>query len=105
MRNKNLKKGRRRKRTLLLRLTPFLLGIMALAFLYLWQQVQIMRIGYTINRKEERKSELLKENRLLEKEARVLESPSRIESLARSELGMIRPKNWQIIRLEEISQE
>lgn len=68
-------------------------------FLYTWQQVQILRIGYEISDSDKKLQDLRQVNmELLIKNAR-LKSPRRIESISREKLGLVASQKSKVITL------
>ncbi len=81
--------------------------IMALAILFLavalfcvWLSGKYYRVGYEVSVTLEEKQALLKEQALLKTEILTLQSPARIEAIARGQLGMVDPKTERIIRVK-----
>ncbi|MFQ5803109.1 MAG: septum formation initiator family protein [Candidatus Methylomirabilales bacterium] len=95
---------RRGKRTLVPRMKPILLvgGILLLGLLvYVWQHVQVVRLGYQVERLRAARATLVQERKALRVELGKLRSLERVETLARGKLGMIDPDPGQMIFLEE----
>jgi len=69
------------------------LGLM----LYVGGKVQIMRLGYQIEGLEKQKRDLERRNRSLQIEASSLSAPGRIEEIAVTRLGMIRPAKQNVV--------
>ena len=91
-----------RKRTdgwRLSRLIAVALLFMATALIYVWFRVNITNIDYEIAGQMHRRDILLEENRKLKVEIATLNSPRRIESIARTKLGMRYPERNQVIFL------
>jgi cell division protein FtsL len=70
------------------------------ALFYVWTRHEVTSWGYSISRATERQSQLKEMNRELRLEVASLRSPSRIESIARKELGLDFPKPGQIQPLD-----
>ncbi len=70
----------------------------SLVLFYVWERVGILKDGYKIRKRTERKNKLNEEKRLLRSEAAYLKSPQRLEKIARGELGLIVPTNGKSIR-------
>lgn len=69
---------------------------------YIWSRIQVVNIGYEINRGFAFKEKLIEENKKLTLEAAILKSPVRLESMAKNELKMDLPQKSQILnRYEE----
>lgn len=73
-----------------------------LALFYVWQSVQLVRVGYRIKEKERAVLELSKRAKALEIDISVLKMPSRVlEKIKAEELGLDIPEIWQIVKLQE----
>lgn len=72
-----------------------LLGFTCSLF-YIWSRIQVVNIGYEINRSLSLKEKLIEENKKLTLEAATLKSPVRLESLARNQFHMDLPQKSQI---------
>jgi cell division protein FtsL len=89
------------------RVKPFRTGLwlilMALFFmealLYAWSRVQCVNAGYGLDRETHRRQALLKERSTLNIELARLKSPERIETIARTQLGLNMPDAQQTVRL------
>jgi cell division protein FtsL len=96
-----VRRGKRRPfaglRTILLGGGVLLLGLL----LYVWQHIQVVRLGYQIERLRGVQTSLIQEGNTLRVELSRLRSLKRVEELARRELGMMDPVAGQIIVLEE----
>ncbi len=68
-------------------------------FFYTWQRVQILRMGYAIEKLENQKAEAILQNKQLRIELAALKSPANLERMAEQRLGMVRPKAGQVIFL------
>lgn len=79
----------------------WLFGLLFLfLFIYLWQQVTLMRLGYLLSAERARGHELINENARLQVKIQNLKSMERIEALAH-EAGFIRPKIEEVVMLSE----
>jgi len=87
--------GDARKRSLFITSVGF--GIMLCLFVFLWVRIYIVEIGYNVSHVLKKQEMLLQENRKLRLERARLCCPSRIEDIARNSLGMVSPKNDQIV--------
>lgn len=76
------------------------LVFMATALVSVWFRVSITNIDYRIAGEMQRRDSLLEENRKLKVEIATLKSPQRIESIARTKLGMCYPERDQVIFLK-----
>lgn len=66
---------------------------------YVWCRVQCVNAGYGIDQEMNRHQALLKERSTLNIELNWLKSPERIETIARSRLGLVMPDAKQTVRL------
>lgn len=64
---------------------------------YIWSRIQVVNIGYEINRSLALKEKLIEENKKLSLEAATLKSPVRLESLAYNQFHMDLPQKSQIL--------
>lgn len=62
---------------------------------------ETVRLGYEVSEERERQRELLQDRRLLSIEAATLRQSGRIETIARSTLGMEVPKPTRIITMKD----
>ncbi|MFQ5848197.1 MAG: hypothetical protein ACE5IQ_11080 [Candidatus Methylomirabilales bacterium] len=77
-------------------------GVLLLGMLcYVWQHIQVVRLGYQIERFRETRSALIQEGKGLRVELSRLRSLTRVEEVARGKLGMVNPGPGQIILLTE----
>lgn len=81
----------RRRRMLRLYMTAILLVSMMLT-MYIWQQTKMVEIRFRLQTSERRIDSLETNNDVVRAEISKLQSISRIEMLARTELGMIPPR-------------
>jgi cell division protein FtsL len=83
--------------------TGLCLVLMALFFmealLYAWSRVQCVDAGYGLNRETHRRQALLKERNTLNIELARLKSPERIETIAKTRLGLNMPDAQQTVSL------
>ena len=93
----------RRARPLRKTATGLWIGLMVLFFVealfYAWCRVQCVNAGYGIDAETQRHQALLKERNTLKIELARLKSPERIETIARSRLGLIMPDSQQTVSL------
>jgi len=73
--------------------------ILAGALLYVWQHIQIIRLGYSLERLNSELSALMQEEKELTVKIAELKSLGRIEAMARRKLEMAEPTPSQIILL------
>ncbi|MBR9986505.1 MAG: cell division protein FtsL [Desulfosarcina sp.] len=69
------------------------------ALFYAWCRVQCVNAGYGIDRENRRHQALLKERNTLRIELARLKSPERIETIARTRLGLVMPDVQQKVML------
>jgi cell division protein FtsB len=95
---------RRKKRRLSEELTVTLLGggvlLLGLLF-YVWQHIQVVRLGYQIERLRAAQATLVQERKTLKVELGQLRSMKRVEDVARRKLGMVNSGPEQIILLDD----
>jgi len=78
-----------------------LMLVFGVLFFYLWEQVEIMKLGYRIDELNKKREKLLEEKRRLSLEKAFLSSPERIERIAKTKLGMRYPKPEEVIIIGE----
>jgi len=80
-----------------------LLGLGTVAFVFImlfaWQHFQCVRYGYGIEQLREKQAAMEEWNHALKMECASLTDPGRIDTLARTDLGLIPPKADQIIQV------
>lgn len=69
-------------------------------FMFVWTRICVLNTGYSISEALKAQESYLQENRKLKIERASLTSPSRIEKVARARLGMVTPKNNQVVILK-----
>lgn len=69
------------------------------ALLYVWCRVQCVKAGYGIEREMRQRQALTKERNTLDIEMARLKSPERIETIARTRLGLVMPDAQQKVAL------
>ncbi|WP_372681842.1 hypothetical protein [Desulfosarcina sp.] len=69
------------------------------ALFYAWCRVQCVNAGYGIDRENSRHQALVRERNTLRIELARLKSPERIETIARSRLGLVMPDVQQKVML------
>ena len=69
------------------------------ALFYAWCRVQCVNAGYGIDRQTRRHQALLKERNTMKIELARLKSPERIETIARTRLGLVMPDVQQTVTL------
>ena len=73
-----------------------------LALLRTWFNIQLVNLGYSINRQIELKEELVHKNKILTFEIQKLKSLTHIEEIAKNEFKMNMPAKGQIIYLSQL---
>lgn len=81
-------------------LIPAFLVLLVTILVYTWSHMQITELKYKIAREIKTRESLFEENNKLKVEVSMLKSPQRIESIARSKLGMDHPDKGQVIILK-----
>jgi cell division protein FtsL len=83
------------------------LGVMvALAVIvYAWPHFELIRLGYRMEELREKRDELVRLKHHLELQSATESDPARIESIARTELGMVHPAPEQILIVEPVGSE
>jgi cell division protein FtsL len=80
-----------------------LLGLGTLFFLFImvfaWQHFQCVQYGYRIEQLREKQAAIEEWNHALKVEAASLTDPQRIDTLARTDLGLVPPEPGQIIQV------
>jgi cell division protein FtsL len=82
--------------------TMVALAVMSLLLLYVWERVEVVRVGYHIERLKSQKIALQRERDELQVKMSALMAPERIARVAREQLGMTPPQHGQVVlvRLE-----
>ncbi len=92
VRRKNLKDP-----NLIFPILVFLLAIIVTLLFFLWSRLETVKLGYEISKENKKTVELLKENKSLRLQVVNLKSPERIERLARERIGLVYPREKQIV--------
>lgn len=71
--------------------------ILAFALLYVWQHIQVIRMGYRVEQLNSELSDLMQEEKELTLRIAQLKSLARIEGIARRRFGMAEPSPSQIL--------
>jgi|GEM_PF-256650 len=90
-------KTERRKSKLLVHVIALIFLAFFCSLFYIWSRIQMVNVGYEINRELHLKERLLEENKRLTLETATLKSPVRLEALAKREYGMDLPLKSQIV--------
>ncbi|MBI4390408.1 MAG: cell division protein FtsL [candidate division NC10 bacterium] len=78
------------------------LGLLCLGILaYVWLHIQVLRLGYALERLRAERAALLQEQRILTLELGRLGGLSRVEAIARARFEMQTPRPGQVIVLPE----
>lgn len=73
------------------------LGIIGMLLLFVWERVDIVRVGYRIEQLKVQKIELQREQDGLRVKVSALTAPDRIAKAATEKLGMIPPQPGQVV--------
>lgn len=92
IRRKNLKDP-----NLIFPILVFLVAIVVTLLFFLWSRLETVKLGYEISRENKKTIELLNENKSLRLQVVDLKSPERIERLASERLGLVYPRERQIV--------
>jgi cell division protein FtsB len=74
------------------------LALLGIGLFNVWLSGQYIRTGYRVSAALEEKRTLLMQKDVLRTEMLALKSPSRIDAIARAELGMVDPRMDGVIR-------
>ncbi len=72
-------------------------AVIALLLLFVWERVEIVRVGYQIERLKSKKIALQRERDELRVKVLSLTSPERIARAASEQLAMVPPRQGQVI--------
>lgn len=81
-------------------------GVLALSvflFFYVWQHMQVVKLSYEVQSLKTQKQELTNQYYYLKYRMHEVNSLSRVEKIAREQLGMVTPKSDQIVILNDSS--
>lgn len=87
--------GRRR----ILLLASLALCLIGAVLVHVWLRLQVVQLGYVLSTTSKLRERLEQENRELKVELATLNSPDRLEALARQRLGLVPPEKGQVIIL------
>jgi cell division protein FtsL len=73
------------------------LGIIGMLLLFVWERVDIVRVGYRVEQLKTQKVALQREQDELRVKVSALTSPDRIAKAATEKLGMIPPQPGQVV--------
>ena len=72
-----------------------------LLFFYVWQHMQVVKLGYEVQRLRTEKQQLTNEYYFLKYKMYDVNNLSRVEKISREQLGMVTPRTDQIVFLSE----
>ena len=75
--------------------------IVATIFCLVWQNVQIVKIGHSLTKKQKNLEKLQLNNRMLEIKVANLKSLDRIEAISKQDLGLDKEVKYETIYLKE----
>lgn len=83
-------------------LQTLLLGgaVLVVILFYVWQHVQVVRLGYQVESLAGERAGLIRQQKELRVEVARLKSLRRVEEIARRQLGLGSPKSGQVIVIE-----
>ncbi len=70
-------------------------------FFYVWQHMQVVKLSYEVQSLKTEKQQLTNQYYYLKYQMHEVNSLSRVEKVAREQLGMVTPKSDQIVILDE----
>ncbi len=77
-----------------------IIGVFVCALFYVWQQIQVVRIGYAIDKLKGQIEETENQNKYLKIKLNAVCSLDRVEKIAKDKLKMIDPSPENIVYLE-----
>jgi cell division protein FtsL len=78
------------------------LGIIGMLLLFVWERVDIVRVGYRIEQLKSQKISLRREQDELRVKVSALTAPDRIAKAATEKLGMIPPQSGQVVMVSAV---
>lgn len=78
------------------------LALTAAIIAYAWPHFEMIRLGYRMEELRERREELVEAKRHLELQRATEVAPSRIESIAKEQLGMVYPDRAHTLTVEPV---
>ena len=75
-------------------------GVM-LVFVFVWERVDVVRLGYQIERSKSQKILLERERDQLQVKVSSLAAPERIAKLATEKLGLVPPQQGQVLMVHQ----
>jgi len=82
-----------------MKILAVLIGL-CLVFLFVWERVDIVRVGYQVERLKVEKLRLERERDQLQIKFSALSAPGRIAKMATEQLGMVLPQKGQVIMVQ-----
>jgi cell division protein FtsL len=79
-----------------MRLLAMCVGL-CLVFLFVWERVDMVRVGYQVERLKQEKTVLERERDQLRIKVSTLSAPDRVAKVATERLGMVPPQRGQVI--------
>ena len=73
------------------------IALMGLLLLYVWERVEVVRVGYQIERLKTQRTALQRERDELQVKVSALTSPERVARVAKEKLGMTPPQQGQVV--------
>lgn len=73
------------------------MALMGLLLLYVWERVEVVRVGYQIERLKTQRVALQRERDELQVKLSAITSPERIARVAKEKLGMSPPQQGQVV--------
>lgn len=78
------------------------IGLLALVgIVHVTSRVMVVKMGYELSRLDSQTTDLLRENDALKLELATLKSPARLETLARTKLGLSPPAAGAVIHVKD----
>ena len=71
--------------------------LVGVVLFYVFQHIQVVRLGYEVERLRRERGALVEQGKLLALEVAALRAVKRVEEVARNELGMVTPAPAQVI--------
>lgn len=79
------------------------LGVIGMLLLFVWERVDIVRVGYRIEHLKTQKIALQREQDELRVKVSALTAPDRIARAATEKLGMVPPQPGQVVMVSAVS--
>ena len=96
---RHLSRASSNRDSLFLAATAIIIALLFVLF-YLWSRLIVVSLGYEIAKANKEMAELMADNKRFKLEALSLKSPQRIEAIALDRLGLVYPKEEQIIMVK-----